>query len=61
MLGMVFVVVSNLGAQGLTKEVMAAIAGRAENSPRVEFAADFTNVGAFWEHLSAEVCVGGWV
>lgn len=60
-LGMVFVIASNLGAQGLTKEMMTVIAGGAENSSRVGFAADFTNVGAFWEHLSAGVCIGGWV
>jgi len=56
---MVFLVAPNSRAQGETKVVPAAIAGGAENSPGVEFIPSFGNVGAFWEHRSAEVCGGG--
>lgn len=35
------------------------IARGAESSPGVEFASSFANVGVFWEHRSAEVCIGG--
>lgn len=38
---------------------MAVIAGGAESSPGVEFMAYLANIGAFWEHRSAEVCVEG--